>query len=613
MGGPLRLRAGREGEAGALSELALRSKAHWGYDQAFLASCRDELRVRAGEVTARRVTVAEEGTSVLGFATLEGQAPEGELGMLFVDPPAIGRGIGRLLYQHVLEQAGSLGFTRLTIRADPHAEGFYRARGAQRIADCEGPGSALVLLVAWPGSAGTAWASAWTGGRPAVHLGNVAEFNAQFDDPQFGDGPRDWREASDHYACLAAFASPHPAVVVLPQHVEDWWVRWLAERLAWGEVEVHGGLGGESGLCDAVRARPELLERIRSFGLPLIPWGRTAQFERIAAAPASGAGEVLRATRHYESKAAAHALFGELAGDHPGISVPAQQRMGSRWQLARVLAARATAGATSVVKTDYGVGGSGTQVVTPRQLTTMAGVRAVTRRLPAGGVLLEDFVDGAGPFRPPTFDAVIGADATVHQVGTGAMDIEGTSYRGVTVGPGAVPEALADTATRFGTAVGRALAADGYRGWYDVDFVAGRDGSLAPTEINLRLTGPAVAFVVQARLDRLHGGRHLVRTLDCLPLGARLPSAALRDHFDQLARRCGSMGVTLLPTIPTAAFDPYPYVGVALAARTLQALDEAESLLRRANAALAEMFRPGEVTASGAGRPGRHPGLRRRS
>ncbi|MDX3227991.1 GNAT family N-acetyltransferase [Streptomyces sp. ME19-01-6] len=148
-----RLRAGREDEAGTLSELALRSKGHWGYDEAFLAACREELRLRPGEVAARRTTVAEQDGRVLGFATLEGDGPEGELGMLFVAPDAIGRGVGRLLYRHVLREAGRLGFTRLTIEADPHAESFYLAMGAQRVGDAPSgsiPGRALPLLAAWP-------------------------------------------------------------------------------------------------------------------------------------------------------------------------------------------------------------------------------------------------------------------------------------------------------------------------------------------------------------------------------------------------------------------------------------------------------------------------------
>ena len=43
----LTIRAARVGEAGFLSELALRSKAHWGYDAAFIEACRDELSVDA--------------------------------------------------------------------------------------------------------------------------------------------------------------------------------------------------------------------------------------------------------------------------------------------------------------------------------------------------------------------------------------------------------------------------------------------------------------------------------------------------------------------------------------------------------------------------------------
>lgn len=148
-----RLRAGREDEAEALSELALRSKGHWGYDRAFLDACREELRLRPGEVAARRTTVAEQDGRILGFATLEGDGPEGELGMLFVDPEAIGGGVGRLLYRHVLAEAGRLAFTRLTIEADPHAEPFYLAMGAQRIGEAPSgsiPSRALPLLAAWP-------------------------------------------------------------------------------------------------------------------------------------------------------------------------------------------------------------------------------------------------------------------------------------------------------------------------------------------------------------------------------------------------------------------------------------------------------------------------------
>jgi GNAT superfamily N-acetyltransferase len=52
--------------------------------------------------------------------------------MLFVDPSAIGQGIGAALIAHLLDRARPLGFTVLTIDADPNAEAFYLARGAVR-------------------------------------------------------------------------------------------------------------------------------------------------------------------------------------------------------------------------------------------------------------------------------------------------------------------------------------------------------------------------------------------------------------------------------------------------------------------------------------------------
>ncbi|BFV55207.1 hypothetical protein KCMC57_up03110 [Kitasatospora sp. CMC57] len=417
-------------------------------------------------------------------------------------------------------------------------------------------------------TAGGGWQDGWTGGRRAVQLGDVADFNAQFGRP----GPGALRQAH-HYSCLAAFYTPDPAVLVLPLQVEPEWTEWLARVLRWDPVEVYSGIAPDTGLAEALAARPGLRERINGSGLPVRSWG--------------GTGPVVR---RFESKAESHRLFRRLAADHPAVRVPEQWRPGSRWRLAGLLRARAAAGLTSVVKAPYGVGGHGTAVLTPRQVRTAGGALAALRRLRAetGRLpLLEEFVAGHGPLRDLSFDGVIGPEGAVHAVGTAVMHIEGTGYRGATVGPDAVPGSLAGPAAEFGTAVGRVLAEAGHRGWYDLDFVVDGLGRLAPTETNLRLTGPSVAFMLAARLG--DAARH-VRTLDQLPLGARLPQPALLAHLARLADRCAALGVGLLPTIPTAGFDPLPFAGVALWADTVEQLDAAEYLLRAANQALADPF-----------------------
>jgi GNAT superfamily N-acetyltransferase len=143
------LREARPGEAALLSDLALRSKGHWGYDAAFLDACRAELTLRDDELASRRVIVAEHNGRIAGFGTLEGAPPHGELGMLFVDPDVIGRGAGTSLLGALLGRGRALGFTRLTIDADPHAEAFYLAHGAVRtgaVASASIPGRVLPQL-----------------------------------------------------------------------------------------------------------------------------------------------------------------------------------------------------------------------------------------------------------------------------------------------------------------------------------------------------------------------------------------------------------------------------------------------------------------------------------
>lgn len=588
-------RPARPGEAAALTALVMRSKAYWGYGPEFLAACAPELRIREEELVLRRIAVAENGRGeALGLASLEDAGGHGgdtegaedtsrtvRLGLLFVDPPAVGRGLGRLLYQDAVRRAAELGFRRLLIDADPHAAGFYRAMGAVPAA---GSPPGLVRFEAAPAPLAP-WARAWTGGVPAVHVGNVAEFNAQFADASLDAGQR----PAHDYACLAAFYSPRPAALVLPRPVPRWWPGAVGRQLGWDpEVEVYDGLVERGpGLSEAVLARPALAGRLTAGGLPLVPWGRTGAYARLAGLP--WRPDALR----YESKSAAHALFARIlaGGGHPGITLPAQWRAGTRRAAVRRAAARARAGESTVLKSEHGVGGSGTTLVTPGRVRAAGGARALLRHLPRGPLLVEEYVRGPareGAARDLTYDGFVDAGGRPHPVGAALMDVADGAYRGATVGPGAVPARLEGPLLAFGAAVGRELAAAGHRGWFDVDFVADAAGRLAPTETNLRLTGPSVAFMAAARLDELRGAGHLVRIADRVELGARLPEAQLEEVCAALERDCAELGAVFVPAIPTGAFDPAPWLGVLLAARGPEALDAADALVRERVLAVGE-------------------------
>ena len=137
-------------EAPLLSELALRSKAHWGYSSEFLAACRDELAVSASDLAANPTFVLEEGERVVGFYSLEEiSSATVELGHLFVEPDSIGSGHGRALVEHARSEAQRRGYRTLVIQGDPNAEGFYVAIGARRVGTRESasiPGRQLPLL-----------------------------------------------------------------------------------------------------------------------------------------------------------------------------------------------------------------------------------------------------------------------------------------------------------------------------------------------------------------------------------------------------------------------------------------------------------------------------------
>jgi GNAT superfamily N-acetyltransferase len=139
MGAGLRIRRAHVSEGEALSELAMRSKAFWGYDDAFMEQCRAELTVAPEAITAGEVWVAtdDEGR-ILGQVQLVPESGESraiELHMIFVEPEAIGSGVGRMLWEHAEARARALGGETLGLDADPNAVPFYERMGMRIVGE----------------------------------------------------------------------------------------------------------------------------------------------------------------------------------------------------------------------------------------------------------------------------------------------------------------------------------------------------------------------------------------------------------------------------------------------------------------------------------------------
>ncbi|MEL7253617.1 MAG: GNAT family N-acetyltransferase [Pseudomonadota bacterium] len=143
------LRTATPADLTPLSRLCLRSKAHWGYDADFMAACVPALTITQADLEGDLLVIAEQGGTLAGMAQLAGPPEDMEIDRFFIDPPFMGAGCGRVLFQWCLNTARAQGATRLAIEADPGAAPFYEHMGAVRIGEAPSeaiPGRSLPLL-----------------------------------------------------------------------------------------------------------------------------------------------------------------------------------------------------------------------------------------------------------------------------------------------------------------------------------------------------------------------------------------------------------------------------------------------------------------------------------
>jgi GNAT superfamily N-acetyltransferase len=112
-----------------LREIAAAAKGHWGYDPRLVADW------AAGMRLPEEPLLAERDGRVVGWASVERRGDVLWLEDLWVEPAAMGRGVGRELFERA--RALGAGCTRMEWEADPNAVPFYEHLGATRLRDSE--------------------------------------------------------------------------------------------------------------------------------------------------------------------------------------------------------------------------------------------------------------------------------------------------------------------------------------------------------------------------------------------------------------------------------------------------------------------------------------------
>jgi GNAT superfamily N-acetyltransferase len=124
-------------EGGRLKEIAISSKAFWGYELDKVREWADRGDFSAAHLGELTVFVAEAEARAIGWSSLDDRGEVWWLADLWIEPAWIRKGVGGRLFRHCARHAQRAGAKRLEWEADPNSIGFYERMGAKHLRDSE--------------------------------------------------------------------------------------------------------------------------------------------------------------------------------------------------------------------------------------------------------------------------------------------------------------------------------------------------------------------------------------------------------------------------------------------------------------------------------------------
>jgi GNAT superfamily N-acetyltransferase len=129
------IRPGRDDEGARLKEIAINSKAHWGYGLERVREWADQGDFSSETLRKLALFVAEAGGHAIAWASVEPRGETAWLADLWVEPEWIGRGIGSRLFRRAADHARATGARTMEWEAEPNALGFYEKMGGRYVRD----------------------------------------------------------------------------------------------------------------------------------------------------------------------------------------------------------------------------------------------------------------------------------------------------------------------------------------------------------------------------------------------------------------------------------------------------------------------------------------------
>lgn len=113
-----------------LREIMVASKASWNYPKEWIEPWAKQVEVKPEFIQENEVYKAVRDGEIVGWYSLFLQGKKAVLDDLWVIPQAMGKGVGRRLFEHARQQALAFGAQEIEIASDPNAVGFYERMGA---------------------------------------------------------------------------------------------------------------------------------------------------------------------------------------------------------------------------------------------------------------------------------------------------------------------------------------------------------------------------------------------------------------------------------------------------------------------------------------------------